>query len=159
MFTKILTAIDGSHCANQALNLAIDLAKSNGASLTVVNVVDPSKAALASLDPYGGTAVPWMEAMTEDGKLLLQQATQAATTAGVPVQTELLTGNPIELIPAEAARNGMDLIVIGSHGRTGFARLALGSVAEGVMRASKQPTLVVHARSAVESQQPAPAHA
>lgn len=151
MFTRILVPIDGSACASTAVDVAIDLAKTQGARLTFVNIVDPSKAALASMDPYGGTAVPWLEALTEDGKTLLTEATQRATRAGVGVQaTHLLTGNAIEQTVATAASEGCDLIVMGSHGRSGLSRLVLGSVAEGVMRETSIPTLIVHARSGVQ---------
>ena len=78
MFTRILVPVDGSTCASSAVDAAIDLAKAQGARLTIINVVDPAKAALASMDPYGGTAVPWLEALTEDGKALLSEASERA---------------------------------------------------------------------------------
>jgi nucleotide-binding universal stress UspA family protein len=155
MFTRILVPVDGSTCASSAVDVAIDLAKLQGARLTIVNVVDPAKAALASMDPYGGTAIPWLEALTEDGKTLLNEASERARRAGVTLSaTHLLNGNAVEQIAATAAEEACDLIVIGSHGRSGLSRLVLGSVAEGVMRETSVPTLIVHeARARVPQQQ------
>lgn len=147
MFKHILIAIDGSDCAGSALDMAIDLAKGQGAKLTIINVVDVAKAALASMDPYGGTAVPMLQALTDEGKELLLKAARRASAAGVPAETDVLTGSTTaEQIDGAAVRLGCDLIVVGSHGRSGFTRLALGSVAEGVMRGATVPTLIVHAR-------------
>jgi nucleotide-binding universal stress UspA family protein len=155
MFTRILVPVDGSTCASSAVDAAIDLAKAQGARLTIINVVDPAKAALASMDPYGGTAVPWLEALTEDGKALLSEASERARRAGVTLNaTHLLNGNAVEQIAATAVAEGCDLIVIGSHGRDGLSRMILGSVAEGVMRETRVPTLIVHApRQAVTQTQ------
>ena len=146
MFSNILVAIDQSDCAAQALDVALELARAQSAALTIVNVVDTAKAALASADPYGGTAVPWMEAMTEDGEALLAAARAKATSRGVPARTSLLRGNTTAKIVETANDLHCDLIVLGSHGRSGFARMMIGSVAEGVMREASAPALVVHAR-------------
>jgi nucleotide-binding universal stress UspA family protein len=146
MFRKILVPIDASDCAGQALEIALDLAGSQGAELTVINVVDPAKAALASTDPYGGTAVPWLEAMTGDGETLLAAAKAKAQARGIAVKTLLLNGYTVEQIVRAASNENCDLIVLGSHGRTGLPRMLIGSVAEGVMREASAPALIVHAR-------------
>ena len=150
MFKHILTAVDGSDCSATALDMAVSLAKAEGAKLTVINVVDIAKAALAGMDPYGGTSIPWLEALTEEGLDLTQKAGAKAAAAGVVVETEVLRGaSVVDQIARAAADRGCDLIVIGSHGRSGFSRLALGSVAEGVMRQVAIPALIVHARQNV----------
>jgi nucleotide-binding universal stress UspA family protein len=146
MFSNILVAIDQSDCAAQALDVALELAQSQHAELTIINIVDPARAALASCDPYGGTAVPWMAAMTEDGEALLTAARAKATSRGVAAQTALLNGSATDQIVEAASRLRCDVIVLGSHGRDGVARMLIGSVAEGVMRRASAPTLVVHAR-------------
>lgn len=152
-FRHILAPIDDSACAASALALAIEAAKERDATLTILNVVDPARAVPLAMDPYGTTFQPWMEAITHEANALLAKARQQAARSGVVAEAKLVVGFPVDEIVLLSTSLGCDLIVIGSHGRSGVSRLLLGSVAEGVTRRAAAPTLIVHEKAAK------PAHA
>ncbi len=145
MFKRILVAIDDSGCAQSALALAIELATVHQAKLIIVRVVDPIEASAPAMDPYGSIQ-PFMEGLVENAHELIDQATVRATAAGILADGRVLTGAPIPTLVELADREKVDLIALGSHGRKGLSRLLVGSVAEGVMRESSCPTLIIHAR-------------
>jgi nucleotide-binding universal stress UspA family protein len=152
MFAHILSAVDDSSCAAAALDLAINLARALGAKLTIVHVIDPTKAAPLVQDPYGSSMVPWIDVLNDEAKELLLRAQTQAKEAGVIADTESRAGGPVEEIVDAALRHGCDLIVIGSHGRSGLSRLVLGSVAEGVTRTAQSPTLIVRDQKTAPSE-------
>lgn len=145
-FKRILAAVDGSDCASSALDVAIALATSQPDALALCSVIDPLQAAPALMSPYATTEV-WLNTLTENATKELAEAVERAERAGVRARTELIDGNPVASIVDMAARHACDLIVMGSHGRSGLSRLIVGSVAEGVMRRANVPVLVVHART------------
>lgn len=142
MFTNILAAIDGSACAANALDVAIDLAKRPGAQLTILHAIDPTTAILAEIQPGRSHGT---DPLRDLGHSILAQAEQKATAAGVKVCTEMVHGKAVEEVVDVAKRLQSDLVVIGSHGRKGLDRMLVGSVAEGVLRGVEAPTLIVHA--------------
>ena len=144
-YKHILVAVDGSPISNRALKEAITLAQELQAELRVINVIDEFA---FSLD----TEYPNMEAtlayIHEAGKRILEAATKEAQDVGVKVESKLLDietpGMRVgELIAQEATASNADLIVMGTHGRRGFSRLFLGSVAETVVRVATPPVLLV----------------
>jgi nucleotide-binding universal stress UspA family protein len=129
---KILYTTDFSPYSNQAYFHAVALAESHGARLAVVHVYTPGPSAL--------------EAVTEDAdrehwRGQLEQI--RPLNPNIPVHHVFLEGNPAEEILRYAADAGVDLIVMGTHGRTGLQRLLMGSVAEKVLRAALCSVLVV----------------
>ena len=122
--TKILYPTDFSSYSNQAYFHAVGLAETYGASLTVVYVHTPGAAE--------GRA-HWLSQ--------LEQVRPA--NPKIPVSHVLLEGDPAGEIARFAADAGIDVIVIGTHGRTGVARWVMGSVAEKVMREAPCSVLVV----------------
>lgn len=122
--TKILYPTDFSSYSNQAYFHAVELAESHRASLTVVHVLAPGA---------GGDR--------ERGRSQLEQVRPA--NPRIPVAHVLLEGDPAAEIARYAADAGTDIIVIGTHGRTGADRAAMGSVAERVMREAPCSVLVV----------------
>jgi nucleotide-binding universal stress UspA family protein len=124
---KILYPTDFSSYSNQAYFHAVGLAETYRASLTVVYVVAPGTA-----EPGKGRAY-WL------GQL--EQVRPA--NPGIPVHHVLLEGDPSGEIARYAADAGIDVIVIGTHGRTGVDRPVMGSVAERVMREAPCSVLVV----------------
>ena len=121
---KILYPTDFSSYSNQAYFHALALAETYGASLTVVYVHAP--------DTSGDKAY-W--------KGQLEQV--RPVNPRIPVTHVLLDGDPADEISRYAADAGIDVIVIGTHGRTGVDRLVMGSVAERVMREAPCSVLVV----------------
>ena len=148
-FRSLLVPIDGSEPSDAARALAIRLAVDTGASLVFVNVVETDKI-IASAMPGQGLAdpTPAIDALRAAGTDMLKDADASATAAGARTTSVLLEGDSIEMIVEYAGSHAVDLIVIGSHGRSGLQRLMLGSVAEGVLRHSSVPVLVTKAPKA-----------
>jgi len=146
VFGSLLVPIDGSDPSNAACELAVKLASDMNASLIFLNVVESDKV-IASIMPGQGMAdpTPAINALRSAGTEMLKDAVGSAKSAGVSVSSELLEGDCIETIINCAKSRSADLIVIGSHGRSGLKRLMLGSVAEGVLRHSGVPVLVTKA--------------
>lgn len=146
VFQSLLVPIDGSDPSNAACALAIRLASATSATVLFINVVETDKI-IASVMPGQGMAdpTPAIESLRAAGTAMLRDTVASASGAGVKATSEVLEGDCIETILATASSHGVDLIVIGSHGRSGLQRLMLGSVAEGVLRHSSVPVLVTKA--------------
>ena len=149
VFRSLLVPIDGSDPSNAACTLGVRLAGDTGASLIFLNVVESDKI-IASVMPGQGLAdpTPAIESLRLAGAAMLKDAGATAAASGVKATSELLEGDCIETIVDYATSHAVDLIVIGSHGRSGLQRLMLGSVAEGVLRHSTVPVLVTKAPKA-----------
>jgi nucleotide-binding universal stress UspA family protein len=146
MYKRILVPVDGSETANRGLAEALKLARSLGAALKLVHVVDNS--ALALNPEAGIAAAPLAQDFSEDGKGVLEEAKALATREGASVEAALhenFTGRVADLIVQEAKSWGADLIVMGTHGRRGIRHAVLGSDAEAVVRAATVPVLLVRA--------------
>jgi len=134
----ILHPTDYSEGANQAFQLACSLARDHGARLIVLHVSPPPAATIG-----GMAAVPPLPDEHEhpaDLKKLLSMGSQFPTVA---LEHRLIEGIPFEEILRVAEETSCDLIVMGTHGRTGLNRLVMGSVAEQVMRKASCPVLTV----------------
>jgi nucleotide-binding universal stress UspA family protein len=118
---QILFATDFSDGAEPAGQVALDLARRTGAGLHVLHV----------------TRHGWEDEMAE----VLRDHVQRFS--GVPVTAVVETGSAAERIVSYAERQGLDLVVLGTHGRTGFTRALLGSVAERVARTAHCPVMTV----------------
>ncbi len=136
----ILLPVDFSHSSDAALSFASSLAAESQGLLYLVHVGEDSPAYLAG---YGGFAyTPELAKKIEvENRELLDQI--QPTVAGVKHERHYLTGDPAHEILSFAERENVDLIVIGSHGRTGLSRLLLGSIAEAVVRGANCPVLTV----------------
>jgi nucleotide-binding universal stress UspA family protein len=141
MFTHILCPIDGSECSLEALDIAARLASEQSAKLTICTVVDPSKAAAMAFGDPPMTAACF-DALDEEGKLLVADAA-ARVKQSTTAQAVCLDGQPVESIVEYTVANACDLIVMGSHGRSGIRRALLGSVAEGVLHKTDVPVMVI----------------
>ena len=142
MYQKIFVAIDDSPTAQKALAEAIDLAGNAKAALCIAHAADESLLAqhgmgLGSYIDVEGTK----QAIRDTSQALLETAAAKATAAGVTAEIRLLEAS--EQIAAGAAAYGADLIVIGTHGRRGFASLLVGSVAENLVRIANTSLLMV----------------
>jgi universal stress protein A len=140
---RILVPLDFSECSQAALEYASRLASDAGARLYVVHVAELLDVAIPAIPPIEGGYIYeslWDERRQEVRDRLAKIVPPAPD---VKYEYRCLMGSPTYEILKFAERQRIDLIVIGSHGRTGLSRLVIGSVAEGVMRGAKCPVLVV----------------
>jgi nucleotide-binding universal stress UspA family protein len=142
MYRRILIPIDGSACSDAALAHALRLAKEQGAEVRLMHVLDTQALYLL----YEGLYVENIaETWRREGHAFLARAAKQAADAGVPAATALVEegGRVPDIIVAEAGRWPADLIVMGTHGRHGLDHLLLGSAAEGVVRTTTVPVLLI----------------
>ena len=138
---KILVPTDFSELSLKAVDHAVEFAKQLGAELHLLHVCPLLMYALApDVVPDDPNFERNLKAKLAEK---LEKTAEGLRARGVAVRTLLVTGNPTHEIADMAAQQGFDLIVIGTHGRTGLARFALGSVAERTVRVSSVPVLTV----------------
>ncbi len=142
MFKQIFLATDGSSASQHAAQLAIDLAKSHSAALTVLYVVDPYPyLGIGETNPLGFQA--YMSAAMEHAATAHATVNALAKASGLTITTKIVENVTAAAGIVETAKiENADLIVVGSHGRTGIKRLMLGSVATQVVAQSTVPVLV-----------------
>jgi nucleotide-binding universal stress UspA family protein len=144
MFKHILLATDGSAASAHAAQMAVGLARAHGAGLTAVYVADPYPyMGVGEVNPVGFQA--YMAAAQEHAAQAHAQVETLCTQGGVPVTLQVRLVEDVAAasgIVQTAMAIGADLVVMGSHGRSGIARLMLGSVATKVVAESTVPVLV-----------------
>ncbi|MFB6172671.1 MAG: universal stress protein [Haloarculaceae archaeon] len=141
MYEDVLLAVDGSESNEPAVERALDLAAATGATLHVVHVVDRTTAVTAAAE--GAERV--LAALEAAGRDVVDAAVARAEQRDLSVEASVLSGAPHRAILDYAADREVDVIVVGTHGRTGVERVVLGSVAERVVRRADVPVLVVPA--------------
>lgn len=148
---KILVATDLSEMSRAAVTLAAEAAKKNSAELVVLYTLDvmPSPA-LGLTVPFGGVPLIPPPELVEQMRTGAQAALASIVErVGVPAVARVVEGDAASMILQTAEQIGADLVVVATHGRTGLLRMALGSVAEKVVRGARSSVLV--ARSAPAS--------
>jgi nucleotide-binding universal stress UspA family protein len=150
MFKKILIALDGSALSLAAAFSAVRLAKATGAPIVLFEAVTPYQL------PIYLDAVPdsfpsedeYKSSMRRNVERLFRLVTEAGVDAGVPCTGEriVFARNTAQAIVDAAVQDECDLIVMGSHGRSGLSRLFLGSVAGKVLTLAQVPVLVNRSR-------------
>jgi nucleotide-binding universal stress UspA family protein len=133
---RILCPVDFSEHSDAALGYASTLAQESDAVLFLIHVDD-------SQVPYDAGFAGYVPPPNEAEVLEEQLHEKRPTREGVPCEHHLLFGHPAEAIVEFARTHDIDLIVMGTHGRTGVARLIMGSVAEAVVRRAECPVLTV----------------
>ena len=141
----ILVPIDFSPSAEEAMTWAIDLARRYGASLLVAHVLQPV-AWPASPDGLMLTPTDLLATTRRELDASLERTRASIEAAGIRATSALLDGTPAAEIAALARRASADLVVMGTHGRTGLQHALLGSVAEKVLRTAPCPVLTVRMR-------------
>ena len=136
MFERILIPVDGSRPSRNAASHAIDLAAEQGATIHALYVIEPVAVT------EGGTGQVH-EAMRESGESIVAELKEQAEAKDVTAITDVETGVAHREILEYAEGNDIDLIVMGTHGRTGLGRYLLGSVTEKIVRISDIPVLTV----------------
>lgn len=140
----ILVATDFSLDADAALAYGLALAKAVRASVHLLHVVDnPLAAGMWSAEVYSTELAGLQINLVRDAEEQLRRGIRTLDRPGVTITSDVRTGRPAPTIVEFARERGIDLIVIGSHGRTGVAHLLVGSVAEHVVRTAPCPVLVV----------------
>jgi nucleotide-binding universal stress UspA family protein len=146
MYKKILIATDGSEPNKKAISYGIELAKLSEAKVYAVFVVDT--ASFASIPMDTGWEMMY-ELLQKEGTDATRLVEDDAKAFGVDVESAVIEGHPSHEIIEFAENNDIDLIVMGTLGKSGLDRFLLGSVAEKVSRNAKVPVLVVRG-SAIE---------
>ena len=145
MLKRILVPLDGSECAAHALQYALGLAKAESAEIEICSVVDPF--AILGRNLPSPVDERHVAAAKREADEFVGEALERTASAGVPASACVDFGEPAVEIVARAKHRNADTIVMGTHGRSGFKRLFMGSVAEEVLRASPCPVVVVRERA------------
>ena len=142
--SRILVPTDFSDCATRALEYAIELASKLSATIVLAHVFLPPIVYM----PDGIWALPEGAPNVHDKLLeaLDKLAAQTRVASSRPVETTLVEGDPAKESVKAATHQACDLIVIGTHGRSGLSHLVLGSVAEKVVQHATCPVLSVALR-------------
>jgi nucleotide-binding universal stress UspA family protein len=151
MYSKILVPVDGSETSTAGLNEAIKLAKIHGSQLCLMHIVN--EFILDYTYAPGQYIENLLEALRKGGRGILDAAETSVQRQGIKphcVLVESIGGVAADLILEQAKEWQADLIVMGTHGRRGIFRLAMGSDAEQVVRAANIPVLLVRGQAATK---------
>ncbi|WP_342765712.1 universal stress protein [Methanohalobium sp.] len=144
-YDKILIATDGSINSEGAIDSGLEIARLSGAKVYALYVMAPTGFTLR------GTQETWVKEvyneLSKEGKEATEYIKQLGEDYGLEVEAVMLEGNPSEMIIDFADENEIDLIVMGTHGKTGLQKFLIGSVAEKVVRNSNKEVLVVRGPS------------
>ena len=130
MFEKILVPTDGSEYADRAVEVALGLARELGTRVVALHVLDEK------------LILP-LEVLEEEGRHILEEVRRRGEEMEVPVDEIILFGNPCQDMAKITTKSGADLMIIGTHGRTGVEKLLLGSVAENALKTVEVPVMLV----------------
>ena len=137
-FKKILIPTDGSEANNEAVEKGLSLARLMGARATILFVVDTSSFIDILPDELVTNITSIME---KQGNEYINEIIEEADELGVETEKKITTGHPAQEIINESENH--DMIVIGTHGRSGLSRIFLGSTAEKVVRHAKCPVMLI----------------
>lgn len=143
MYKNILIATDGSEIARKALHDGLALARALAANVTVITVTEPRSEAVLGEMVFAPTVEDFERICAKEAARILAEVDEAAEAAGVQCRTVHVRDRfPADGILEAAEEAGCDLIVMGSHGRRGIAKLLLGSEATEVLTRAKVPVLI-----------------
>jgi nucleotide-binding universal stress UspA family protein len=145
-FSNILVGIDGSEHSFKAADYSLSLAKSFGSKLTAVTVsYVPASENLSHVDVLRQSLIEDKSDRTKDAEIWFENFVRNANSNNVQLRTELLNSTrPVAYVILEyAEEKEMDLIVVGTKGRSGLRKLLLGSIASTIMTYSHCPVLVI----------------
>jgi nucleotide-binding universal stress UspA family protein len=154
--TRILVPVDFSAHSDRAVHYAATLARQTGAAVELLHVVeDPFRSAAFTGEIYVPGIID-VQALVNDATARVLSIKNSAFPHGTDVEAVVLVGRPPQTIVDYARSGGSDLIVMGTHGRTGLSHLVMGSVAERVVQLSPCAVLTVRDGGAQEEHKPAP---
>ncbi len=140
MYDRILVPTDGSDAMETVIAHAVELAAAHDATLHSLYVANTASLSDIPMDA-GWESVT--HALEREGQRAVSVIERAADEAGVAFESEIREGAPAKEIIRYAEEDDCDVIIMGTHGRSGVDRLLLGSVAEKVVRSSPVPVLTV----------------
>jgi nucleotide-binding universal stress UspA family protein len=140
-FNHVLIPLDGSHLAEHIIEHARVLGSFTHAHYTVLQVIEP----IMTYSSLAGGVYDEriLQQMQTTGQTYLDGVAERLRASGSEVATEVVLGTPASAIIEYAEQHGVDLIAMGTHGRSGVSRLLLGSVADKVVRAACMPVLLL----------------
>jgi nucleotide-binding universal stress UspA family protein len=142
----ILVPHDFSSSANHALAIARDEAKAHGSQVLVLHVIDlPAsiKPDTAIVPDATGAPINVKDYAVRQAEAHLDDLKTRLAKDGALITPFIRIGNPVDEINQFAGENGVDLIIMGTHGRSGLAHLLIGSVTERIVRTSRIPVLTI----------------
>lgn len=153
MYSKIMVAVDGSPIAMHALEEAMQLAAIHGAELMSVYVVEYPHTYISDL---GYDPSPIAETLVNEGRRVLEKAEHLMKSRHINFKSLLVDSRPTfdsiaEQLQKVADEYEADIVILGTHGRGGFKRLLLGSVAQDFIQASARPVLLIPGRNRKEA--------
>ena len=149
MFKRILVPLDGSTRAERALRVAARIARVGEGTVVLLQVVPiPNEYAASLYGPYLAQST-WsseevLEMRVARAKAYIESVGQSEALTGISIETKVVMGAAAQVIEEIACEEEADLVVLCSHGDTGFKRWLLGSVAQGLSRACRVPVLILH---------------
>lgn len=158
MYREILVPLDGSTLGEAALEHAAQVGRAFGSKLILLQVA--TSVPIAAADPMIATGaevaitLESMEAAEDDAEEYLAQVSRYPILEGLTVSTMVLRGAPAEEIVRYAQAEGVDMIAMSTHGRSGLGRLVFGSVADEVLRGAGVPILLVRPLHGHEKDEP-----
>jgi nucleotide-binding universal stress UspA family protein len=147
-FKTILFATDFSPASQVAFDVASALARDYKARMIALHVIEPARVGFSEYASYVGPE-------EDKGDAMAKLRAIKAPSPMVTIEYRLLEGEPSTVIAETAAETDADLVVMGTHGRTGFSRFIMGSVAEEVLRKATCPVLTVRDVATVKIEEPA----
>lgn len=143
MYKHILLTTDGSELADRSVQHGIALAATHGARVTVLTVIKPLHTVAPAEVMIALPPADYEKGAQKHADQILERVSKAATEAGVACTTQCTTNDePSQAIIDAASDGACDLIVMGSHGRTGLTKLVLGSQTQKVLAQASVPVLV-----------------
>ncbi|MBZ0302275.1 MAG: universal stress protein [Anaerolineae bacterium] len=143
-YTKILVPLDGSGWSQRAIPHAVDLARSNGAELILLHVFRPPASEYTDQLSLAGQDAQ-IQQMREQMKQYLVGLRGELRSQHMEVRAHMIEGSGVaHLICEYVSSEGIDLVVMSTHGRSGLAQFLFGSVANQIMQCVKVPVLLIH---------------
>lgn len=145
--TSILVPVDRSLCSEAAVDRAVQLAEIFGAKLTLLHAWEPlyelgavmGAATIATVDGE----VPLVKHIANEARKTLDEHKSRLSARAVKVMAKLVEGAPKEAIRDALVSGDFDLVVMGTHGRTGLSHVMMGSIAEWVVRQAQVPVMTI----------------
>lgn len=139
----ILVPSDFSEYSDKAFGWALEMAEKWGAKVELLHVVPTPNYPPMMIADGGFNPADYESSLREDAEQQAKEIVSQVDRPGISIETKVLVGSPFHDICKTAEQDKSDLIVMGSHGRTGVSHVLLGSVAERVVRHAPCPVLVV----------------